>query len=160
MRKLQQAGDTIVEVIIVLAVLGTAISIAYSTASRSLQATRQAEENSQATQLVQSQIESLRSYSALPASNSNHIFVTPGAFCFDTSGNVAASPTLLLTTTSTGAYHGSCVYNNLFNIAIFYTKNNMFGHQTDTFTVRATWDDVQGSSKDTVTLVYRLHPTP
>ncbi len=160
MRKLQQAGDTIVEVIIVLAVLGTAISIAYSTASRSLQATRQAEENSQATQLVQSQIESLRSYSGVAPGDPHNIYIASGAFCFDTSGNVATSPTLLPTTTSTGAYNGGCVYNNLYNIAIFYTKNNLLGHQTDTFTVRATWDDVQGSGKDTVTLVYRLHPTP
>ena len=61
---LRQSGDTIVEVLIVLAVLGLAIGISYSTATKSLLATRQAQENTQATQLLQGQIERLYALSA------------------------------------------------------------------------------------------------
>jgi prepilin-type N-terminal cleavage/methylation domain-containing protein len=54
-----QRGDTIIEVMIVLAVLGLAIGIAYATANRSLLNARQAQENSQATAAAQAQVELL-----------------------------------------------------------------------------------------------------
>lgn len=163
MIKLHQAGDTIVEVILVLAVLGLAISIAYSTANRSLQATRQAEENSQATALVQAQIETLRSNAALASMDINYIYrdpVTTGGFCFDSSSTIVGLVTLTPTTTSDYTrYDPRCLYNNLFHIAIFYEKTDSLGNINDTFTVRATWDDVM-AGQDTVTLTYRLHPKP
>lgn len=138
-KPLRQAGDTIVEVIVVLAVLGLAISISYATANRSLQATRQAEENAQATQILQGQIEALRSYATNTSTDPNYIFRSPQTFCVATTGNIAEAPAACL--------------NGIFAIAISYDSAN-----SDTFTARATWDDVTGSGKDTVVMVYRVHP--
>jgi len=74
--KQRQAGDTIVEVLIALTILGLALSIAYATASRSLTAIRLANETSNATAIAKSQVEQIRSASALPTVN----------FCFNNSG--------------------------------------------------------------------------
>ena len=72
--KKSQAGDTIVEVLIALTILGLALSIAYATASRSLTAIRLANETSNATALAKSQVEQIRSAASLPGI----------AFCFST----------------------------------------------------------------------------
>lgn len=166
LQPLRQAGDTIVEVIIVLAVLGLAISISYATANRSLQATRQAEENSQATELLQGQIEVLRSYAANLSTGPNYIYQSPNAFCINTAGNIVSAPLISNTDVTAGNtkdytkypnYGGGfganeCYQSKLYHIIIGYDSA-----QTDTFTARATWDDVTGQGQDTVTLVYRLH---
>lgn len=156
----RQSGDTIVEVIIVLAVLGLAIGISYATANRSLQATRQAEENTQATEILQGQLESLRSYAGInDSANSHYVYQASNAFCIDSTGNVVKSTMLsnldVASATHTDIptnYPGGCHVNNLYDIAIGYDES-----QTETFTARVTWDDVTGVGKDTVTLVYRLH---
>lgn len=58
----RQRGDTIVEVMIVLAVLGFAFAISFATANHSLILARNAEEHSEALQFLQSQVEQLRDY--------------------------------------------------------------------------------------------------
>src|SRR5437868_4001892 len=82
-------GDTIVEVLVVLAVLGLAIGISFATANRSLLATRAAQENSQATSYLQSQVEELR-YLA-PASSGQNIFQNGKFFCVDTATNTVVT---------------------------------------------------------------------
>lgn len=139
--RLNIRGDTIVEVMIVLAVLGLAIGISYATANRSLLNARQAQENSEATQLVQSQIEGLRTMTQDPA---NNIF-QGGPYCLS-----QAAPYVILT--GNGCNFGSIGYH----IDITYTDS-----PTDTFTVKTTWPNVLGEGNDTVTMTYRLHtPTP
>ena len=159
----RQSGDTIVEVIIVLAVLGLAIGISYATANRSLQATRQAAENSQATEILQGQIETLRSFAAKPSTDPNYIFQSSRAFCISSAGSIVTTGTISNTDVAAGtttdytkypnyATTNDCYQNNLYHIIIGYDNAS-----TETFTARATWDSVAGQGQDTVTLVYRLH---
>jgi prepilin-type N-terminal cleavage/methylation domain-containing protein len=143
LRKAGQAGDTIVEVMVVLAILGLAISISYATANRSLLNARQAQENSQATELIQSQVEALRTLTTVGA--------TPNIF----------SPALqnyclvLAGITYTNSSGAACALGSVpYQINITYATAN------DTFTVMATWPDVLGQGNDTVTTIYRLHQTP
>ncbi len=130
-------GDTIVEVMIVLAVLGLAIGISYATANRSLINARQAQENAQATTLAQSQVEALRS---LADDTTPNIFQA-GPYCLS-----AAAPYAIQT--GTDCNRGTIPYT----VGITYTNA-----PTDTFTVRVSWPDVNGEGTDTVTQVYRLH---
>jgi type II secretory pathway pseudopilin PulG len=143
-----QLGDTIVEVMVVLAVLGLAISISYATANRSLLNTRQALENSQATELVRSQVEAIRSMACstgnINCSANPALFTTGTSFCIDTT----ASSYNVIPTTNPSCSQGTVPYG------ISITYNNT---PTDTFTVVATWPDVLGQGNDTVTYVYRLH---
>lgn len=157
-----QAGDTIVEVIVVLAVLGLAVGISYATANRSLLATRQAAENSQATFLAQGQLETLKAYSAITSDPAHDIYQAT-SFCIDATGTVVANPAITadlptaLTSDHT-KYAAECTVNTPYHIAIGYVPLDSSGNAIDTFTARVTWDDVLGAGQDTVTLVYRLHP--
>jgi type II secretory pathway pseudopilin PulG len=147
-KTLNQLGDTIVEVMIVLAVLGMAISVSYATANRSLLNTRQALENSQATEIAQSQVEAIRSMACstgnLNCSSNPALFTTGTAHCVDTSVNPYGFPLSSDSACQQGTipYSISIVYNNA---------------PTDTFTVTVTWPDVLGQGNDTVTMIYRLH---
>lgn len=151
-----QTGDTIIEVMIVLAVLGMAIGVSYATANRSLLDTRQAQENSQATELVQSQVEQLRTQTSNTDSHSaNYIYNTNPMFCMN-NDSVVQQGSLDPNNPSTldpdsGNYAPSCVLNTLYHMSIQYSTSG------DTFTVKALWDDVLGKGTDSVTNTYRLH---
>jgi prepilin-type N-terminal cleavage/methylation domain-containing protein len=157
----RQAGDTIVEVMVVLAVLGLAISISYTTANRSLLNARQAQENAQATERLQSQIESLRTLAANNPTNpdgtpnTGYIFITipfQQPFCVKP-GNTDVG------LTSTAAPQAYCHYDNLYDVSITYTANpaNAPGVTGGTFNLIATWPDVAGQGNDTVTMTYRYY---
>jgi prepilin-type N-terminal cleavage/methylation domain-containing protein len=142
LRKINQAGDTIVEVMVVLAILGLAISVSYATANRSLLNTRQAQENSQATELVQSQIEALRTLTQVGITP-NIFTVALENYCLVPSGNTYVNQS-----------GNSCKMGS-----VPYVINITYAAANDTFTVTATWPDVLGEGNDTVTTVYRLHQT-
>jgi|GEM_PF-1023758 len=149
-----ERGDTIVEVMIVLAVLGMAIGISYATANRSLLNARQAQENSQASELVQSQLEQLRTMTknnctTAPVDTAHCIYSgspygsSTSPFCV-VSGVVknAKTDASCLKAGESGRYR------------LTITRDN----STDTFTIVASWDDVEGEGTDTVTLNYKVHP--
>jgi prepilin-type N-terminal cleavage/methylation domain-containing protein len=141
----RQAGDTIIEVMIVLAILGSAIGISYAIANKSLANTRSAQENAEATALLQAQVEAFH-------------FISPTAdlttlatqhFCLDTS---ASTPTVILNTNPIPVAAG-CLINNLYSIDISHP-----GGPANEFTFKATWPDLQQKSyNDSVTLVYRAY---
>lgn len=133
-----QRGDTIVEVIVVLAILGLALSISYATASQSLLNTRQAEEQAQATELLQAQIEVLRDQAQ--GGNMAVYPSSPGAdFYFDT--------------TQSNLLHTNASWTTgIYTIKLDYTSA-----PTDTWIANATWTDVTGRGQDSVTLIYRAH---
>lgn len=73
-----QQGDTIVEVLIALAVLSLAFSISYATANRSLLTARNSQEHSTALQYLSSQVELARADVADPG-----LYVPGQTFCMD-----------------------------------------------------------------------------
>ncbi|HSW37395.1 MAG TPA: hypothetical protein VLG37_03450 [Candidatus Saccharimonadales bacterium] len=148
------AGDTIVEVLVVLAVVGMALGISYATANRSLAGARQAQEHSEALEYIQSQIEDLRVLAPNATADPNkNIFGQTEPFCI--SDPSVATPIVPLTDivlTDYTNYPASCVLGSFYHLAITYNSSD------DSFTVSAIWDDVRGTGQDQVSLVYRLHP--
>lgn len=152
-----QLGDTIIEVMVVLAVLGLAISISYATANRSLLNARQAQENTQAAGLVQTQVENLRLLVANstpdntdPATN---IFLAPAPFCITN----PTSPTPMNPPAScsfTPISYQVLIYN-CDKLPTIGPCNNASG--PDVFAIEAVWPDVLGQGNDSVTINYRLH---
>ena len=139
---LSELGDTLVEVVIVLAVLGMAISISYATANRSLLNARQAQENAEATELVQSQVENLRRYSDITVpTDPNYVYDTT-PFCFNAGSKQTAGG-------------GNCTLNSRYAIGIVYSSLASPG---GTFRVTAQWPDVSGEGIDSVVMSYRLYP--
>lgn len=154
-KKLNQFGDTIIEVMLVLAVLGLAMTISYATVNRALLQAREAQENSEASSLVQTQFEKLRT--VFP--NTDFIGGTPPVpepFCIDDTNQVkdASDPFC-------SSFHPG--YG--LSIKIYYCTSPAaasigacIGHtQDDTFYISATWDNVQGEGTDEVSSSYRLH---
>lgn len=78
-----QIGDTIVEVILAVAVVSLALGLGFGVANRSLKGFRQAQERSEATKVVESQLEGLK---AIGESSDKQGVFTRNVFCVGLSG--------------------------------------------------------------------------
>lgn len=151
--KLAQSGDTIVEVLISIAVIGAVLLGAFVATDRDIQSIEDASEHQQATKIVDSQIEALYSYlNTTP---------TPRAFdCFEYSTSPAAL-TPEISSGPVGLNH--CIFqsNNTKAAAnshpaysILITKSATSGLAT-TYTVTATWESAFDGKTATVSMEYR-----
>jgi len=164
-----QKGDTIVEVMIVLAILGSALGISYATVNQSLLDTRQAQEAAQAAQIVQTQVEELRTMTDNPAtiagnSNSNYIFNNPEPpFCITqaTSGvfKVSLVSDATLPCNFPFSNFSGTTSNLNYSVSINFDKSSLSSPSIigGTFTIKAQWPDVEGAGIDTSTIVYNLY---
>ena len=143
---LGQAGDTIVEVLISIAVVSLILGGAYVTTNRSLLATRSAEEQGNAFKLVESQLELIRAMIATPG-GSQTLTTAPASFCITSTTTVAASASAACKMNASGS---PSTTEPVFNLAI--TKSG------DVFTVRNTWAAVDGKGNDSVQMTYRVYP--
>lgn len=167
-----QAGDTIVEVMIVLAVLGSAIGLAYATANRSLLNARQAQENVEASQFVQSQIEKVRYMAPSGATNPadpnysspNNMYTQTQPFCV---GDVGSATALTAFDTTQPVSTTNCGFGSTPYKVVVYSCNSVSSpmntpcgttSNNDLFIVQASWDDALGDGTDTSTISYRVHP--
>jgi prepilin-type N-terminal cleavage/methylation domain-containing protein len=164
LKRLGQRGDTIVEVMIVLAVLGLALSISYATANRGLQQSRNAQEHSQALGIIDSQVELLRSAFAKQAGST-----LPGTpFCLAPPG---ASQVVNPTTLGTGAngfresiktdpidpgdpnantaYPGPCTQNNLYRVSIVNRGSGVYD-------LRVRWSGISNLGRQQEELTYKV----
>ncbi|HEX7633092.1 MAG TPA: prepilin-type N-terminal cleavage/methylation domain-containing protein [Candidatus Saccharimonadales bacterium] len=153
LKRRNQRGDTIVEVMIVLAVLGSAIGISYATANRSLLNARQAQESARATVIAQSQVEELRALAPISDShNDNYIYSSALPFCLNrnNSGNVVRFDSAIV-------YPDNCKYDQTtdFEYDVKITYDNTSGD--DKFTISVVYADILGEGQDSVTLTYRVH---
>jgi prepilin-type N-terminal cleavage/methylation domain-containing protein len=143
-------GDTIIEVMVVLAILGMAIGISYSTANNSLLDIRQAEEHAQATEYAQSQLEILRT---MLAPTSPNIFIA-GPYCMP-----QTPPYTPIAVPNSSCQIGGEPFSIQINdLSVEFPLNTSI--PPDTFQILVTWPDVRGQGNDTVTLDYQLHETP
>lgn len=158
-KKLNQIGDTIVEVMIAVAVLGTVIGGVYSVASRSLRNARQAQERSEALKYTESQIEQLKQI----APDNAGVFAGDSIFCMDGGKVVEFGEATLpnLSEDDFAAYPndsqdgGSCVKDQLYHVAI--ESNPVQGATSGAeFTVVTRWDRL-GGGRDEVKMLYRMY---
>lgn len=89
-KKYKQTGDTIVEVLIAVAIVSLILAISYSIANHNVRVVQDAQEHSQALQLAQRQLEFLRVQGSIPSGN---CFSSAGAVVSGASCNVDASDT-------------------------------------------------------------------
>jgi prepilin-type N-terminal cleavage/methylation domain-containing protein len=154
-----QRGDTIVEVLIALTILASALGIAYATAHRSLRNSRQAQEHGEAYKLAESQLEALRNLSGSPAQN---VFNSTTGYCIDTT-TMTVVP--LTSNYFPNANPNSEVFANfpaactkgLYRVGVRYTPNTPAAGN-DTFKVYVRWDSIRGGGRDQEILTYRMHP--
>src|SRR4030095_15717644 len=130
---LGSAGDTIVEVLLAVAIVSTVLAGAYVATSRSLANSRQAQERSEAAKFVEGQLEKLKTAFATDPT----AFAAPGAFCMD--DTPAPIP----------AGSAACTQGGRYVLSIERAGNN--------FTARAVWDKFGGGPQEEVRIVYRLY---
>jgi len=150
LRKLNQRGDTIVEVLIAITVVSMVLGGAYTTTNRSLLASRSAQEQGVAIKLVEGQLEQLKALADIPAGLAS----APGSFCILP---VSGTPTLV-STASAGA---PCSLNNQGTTATATDqpayKITITEPTPDNFKISNTWTNVTGSQTDYVEMSYRIY---
>jgi len=156
--KLNHLGDTIIEVLVVLAVLGSALAISYKTASHSLLITRASQESSQATELLAGEIEGLRT---LTCSNVSTGTCATAAQVFNATPYCITGIPPAYTTAASCQVNQSGATCNAATDGFCYTLSIQYSTSAtnpDLFTLTATWPDASGTGPaNTQTLFYRLH---
>src|SRR5687767_4350813 len=89
-RPIRERGDTIVEVLIAIAVVSLILGGAYTTTNRSMQATRSAQERSVALTLAESQIERLNGMMGRPAAPAAELAVSSSVYILPTTDHAFA----------------------------------------------------------------------
>jgi prepilin-type N-terminal cleavage/methylation domain-containing protein len=172
----RQAGDTLIEVMIAVAIISLVITVSYATANRSLQIGRRTQESTEALKIAESQLEILKSMGDLrpdaqdifgststsPARSSLSFCVEPSTiYAQNAIVSDVFSPSANLNTevagtipTGTMTYNAACAVGPGARYKRSITREDI-GEQS-TFTVRVRWESVSGRG-DEVALVYKLH---
>ena len=135
-----QRGDTIIEVLFAMAIIGIVLAAAYGIASKNLQTSQFAKERTQATLLAESQIEQIQALSKAPPAGI-------GAFCVD----VTHEDNYLLSAFNVdGSENEECV-NGFFGTSVTRDDN--------IYTVVVSWIPPGGSEDNpaNVTMHYRYN---
>ena|SRR5665213_2584303 len=150
--ELKMRGDTIVEVLISLAILGLAFGISFATANRSLLMARNAEEHGEALQYLNSQVELVRANSNLATlyTDTNPAPAPSIPFCMDsTQANpVVASSSAACKVGTEGIYQESDTY----------TPAVSNGSNQDIFSFTVKWPGVGNLGPQQEQLYYKVHP--
>jgi type II secretory pathway pseudopilin PulG len=148
-KTLKSRGDTIVEVLIVLAILGMAFAISSATASRGISQSRNAQEHSQGLGVIDTQIEYLRTAIKKQIDLSH----PPAAFCFDySSGNPVITPIPSPDTYST--YPAACKNGSFYTVRISFVGTPPDDGYYD---VRVHWDGISNLGPQQEQIAYREH---
>ncbi|MDB5183073.1 MAG: hypothetical protein JWO47_857 [Candidatus Saccharibacteria bacterium] len=151
-KSLLERGDTIVEVLISIAVAGLVLAITYSTMNRNLLVTQASQERTEATKIAQGQLELIKAHN-----DTGDTTITSGTFCLDASSTTAipgftgGSPLPSLPDNFAN-YPAGCRgkgLNGFYNIGI--TTNSGI------YKVFVRWDSVLGNGQqDQVIMVYEI----
>ena len=152
LRKLRSSerGDTIVEVLIAIAVISVVLAGAFSMTNSSLQGERDAQERLNATNLTEGQLEELRAISQSDPADAQVVFgaASPGAFCMY-KGTEYASSNVNCAVDAGGT---PTTTEPVFHISITRAGTN-------TFTTKITWYAITGHGKNNVQMIYRVYPS-
>jgi len=168
-----QIGDTIVEVLLAVGVVGLAIAGGYGIATRSLKASRQAQERGEALKLAEGQVEAIKGYVAAKPSTLNMIF-NGDTFCIDLNNS---NKVIDLTFTDAGSgkdlpnlnddkldkdYPSQC-NERFYNVAVESKDIDVQpiggGRKVNTyeFKVSVRWFSIGGLEKEEIQINYRMY---
>jgi prepilin-type N-terminal cleavage/methylation domain-containing protein len=130
-----QRGDTIVEVLIAIAVISLVLAGAYATVRKSTATMQDTQERGEAQKLVEGQLELMRHYYAAKSAS----FPASGDWCLGQDGSINAG----------NAFNNVCISTDP---AAYKTTIKPAG--AGTYAVSATWDSLTGNTSN-VTMYYR-----
>jgi len=141
-----QNGDTIVEVLLAIAVVSVVLAGAYASVTRSLNSARVSQERSEAVKFVEGQLESLEVVLKDPDPAKKNIILSAatGDFCLDDTLTVQVDPI-----SSTDCKKGPDGRYRLFTI---------YDSGPEKFISSARWDRAGGGEEQRIDIVYKVHP--
>ncbi len=162
-KQMSQAGDTIIEVLISVAIVSSVLAGAFTVSQKSAIAVRDGQERGEMLQILQGQVELVRSLALEKSGGIPDVFVTaPKFFCIDESTRtkvgfdtaVNSLPPLKDDSFTTATYKDQC--RNLggrYNVAVTYDT------AVNAFVFVGRWDGV-GGQKNQQQLSYRINTLP
>jgi prepilin-type N-terminal cleavage/methylation domain-containing protein len=126
MKRLNQKGDTIVEVLIAIAVVSTVLVAAYQTTGQNIRSAQATQERTEALKLAEGQLERLRSNGVLAAPNECFDIGTglPESACDFTPNGAGAANYKVRISESAGTYKVSVIWEGLTtateNVSLYY----------------------------------------
>lgn len=153
MKFLNAKGDTIVEVLLALAVVSAVLGGAYVSSNRSLNSTRDSQERGEAIKLAEGQLERIKG----TAKTNAVLFSTNAIFCLDDTSvmqnnGMGSVPALNSDTLVSPNYNAQCIKQP--SGVSYYMSVQRTGNQ---FTVRARWNKLGGGQNE-VKITYRIYP--
>jgi Tfp pilus assembly protein PilV len=164
-RAIEQTGDTIIEVLVAMAVLMMVLVGAYVTANRSLNSERNAQEHTEALTIAQGQVEDLHAdYQYLNANlcfnPSNPTTSTDGYYCYENSAgqfDTSRSETTIGLSPAS-AYWYEITVSYIYDRTLATVTNSSTGISTPvtspTYEVTVSWPSLSGGTGN-VQLYYR-----
>ena len=138
-----ERGDTVVEVLICIAVIGLLLGGAFVLTNRSLQGTRAAQERLNGIKIVEGQLEQIKNFSSTDAAT---LFSAPASFCINSSQQIKPAADVSCTVGPDG--NPSPAKEPKFTITVSRSVN--------TFTVKTVWNRVTGNGQDNVEMKYNV----
>jgi Tfp pilus assembly protein PilV len=157
-----QTGDTIVEVLISLMVIGLAIGIGYGIASRSLKAARQSQERTEAVKIAEGQIERMKgALSGTNTADKERIlglgsYSSKPVFCMNATSNAVGFP---------GTYGGNIQALSTDDFSSYPTADCVQGlykiiideESDDRYAVVVRWDSLGSNQREEVKIKYKVY---
>lgn len=178
-------GDTIVEVLLAMAIAGFAIGISYATANRSLQQGITAGEHNEALNIIENQLSDLKlRFLTTNAANFDSSFAVKNHFCLDntatdpTAGNwspifnlqsypgITASSPLSAGNPPSGSspYNTACMETKTGEGATYYydisTSNHGLATNSTLFQISVRWERLGGGQTNQASIWYKLNNSP
>jgi type II secretory pathway pseudopilin PulG len=153
MKYLNNAGDTIIEVLVCIAVVSTILGGAFVTTRQSQVGVRNSQEHAEALKLVESQLEQLRG-------DTNDAITATTPFCMfnETPESAVIAPQSADCTQDSGGQAkqpDSRYYLTITRCTTIACGNNIASSYL--FTVTATWPQITGQGNGQASMVYRLY---
>lgn len=149
MKKLSQMGDTIVEVLIAIAVISAILGGAFAVAHNSQQGVRDSQEHAQGLKLLESQVEQLRA----AASDKTSPVFTLASFCmYQGSAYSTTNGNCKQDSAGNSPPGGQLEYD-----LVIKCQGSCSAAGGYKFNAQVTWDEVTGNGRASENMVYRLY---
>jgi type II secretory pathway pseudopilin PulG len=158
MTKLNQIGDTIVEVLIAIAIISLVLTGAFMSAQQSLTGNRKSQERVEALKVAEEQLELLRQLASVPG----NAFTDPAQSsytCITNTGAWQGVPGMLSPENfSDAGYHPpACTRSPAAGVAYYPVIVRSGSPGAYNFKIFVRWDRAGGGGIDEATLAYRLY---
>jgi type II secretory pathway pseudopilin PulG len=149
-------GDTIVEVLLAIAIIGSVLGAAYVTSNNNTQINRGSQERLQGIKLAESQLERLKALSSNP-STKDIIFGTSGNFCLTQANTRVPTTNNACKVTGSGDPIPNADHQPQYQISIVPSAGDIGNTPTTSgklHTITVSWENIRGEGEDNVRYVY------